>query len=63
MRVAWRGSTHKSSHLEDYWPCAGGLSTAKAIGRYNSGTYPITVDGSDGYRSGRWDIERSGIRR
>ena len=27
-----KGSTRSSNYLEDYWPCAGGLSAVNAIG-------------------------------
>ena len=41
-----------SSFLEDYWPCAGGLSAVNAIGAQlrdtkNSGAEPIAVGGID----------------
>ena len=53
--VAWKGSTAFSNYLEDYWPCAGGLSTVNAIGTQlhdpiNSGLtrWRMAVHGTDG---------------
>ena len=30
--VTCKGSTHYWNYVEDYWPCAGGLSVVNAIG-------------------------------
>ena len=45
-----KGSTRYWNYLEDYWPCAGGLSAVNAIGTQlrgliNSGPDPMAVDG------------------
>ena len=32
MMIGCKGSTRYSNYLEDYWPCAGGLSVGNAIG-------------------------------
>ena len=46
MVSTWKISTHYLNYLEDYWPCAGRLSTVNAIGTQLR--YPITRDWPDG---------------
>ena len=53
MGDTWIGSTRYSSHLENYWPCAGGLSAVNANGTQvrgpiQLGTKPMAVGGIDG---------------